>query len=330
MRFTLFGDVHLKMWDDTCYDECGIPLKLTEILNCAIQVCEYSVKNNITNVVIAGDVNDLKGIVHYKPFVLFSQIIKKYHNLHFYILSGNHDESNREDIYSAIQLLEADNVTLIYRDPLIIDNIAFVPWRTDLPEVIKDINTDILISHFGVSEASFSSGISLRTSIGLKDLKKFKLVLLGHYHLPQNLDNVYYTGSMIQLTKGEAGEEKRFLDVETETNEVTSIPFEEYRKYYSFELKEEEDIKLYHNEIQKLIQENNYVTVYNHIEENDVIKKLEKCGGVFINEKNKTTESRGIKTSMNLKEQCVKYLEINGIILEREEYMNVIIPLFKE
>jgi len=46
----------------------------------------------------------------------------------------------------------------------------------------------ILISHFGLSEGMLNSGMSIISDIGLKDLRgKYELVLLGHYHKPQEI-----------------------------------------------------------------------------------------------------------------------------------------------
>ena len=150
------------------------------------------------------------------------EYFQKYNDLIvFYVIDGNHDLSGKgESVVSALRPLENIwNLHWIRFDQtkhLEDDDILFVPYSYDLPNVIKKNKAKILISHFGLSEGMLNSGMSIISDISLKDLRnKYDLVLLGHYNKPQEIIesnfSLYYVGSPIQLDWGEKGDEKRFL-----------------------------------------------------------------------------------------------------------------------
>jgi len=329
MKFVFTADLHLKMWNDNIVDEYSNPLKLNEILNSFKQMCDYCVKNNIENLVIGGDVNDLKNIVHYRPFVMLKEIIEQYNKIHFYILHGNHDSAGREDLYSAIQLLDGPSNVSTFVKNTEIDNILFVPWSGGIAKEIYETEpSKILISHFGLNEAQLSSGISIKTNIKLNDLRKFDLVLLGHYHKPQKLGNVYYVGSPIQLNKGEADEVKRFLVVDSETLEIESIETKGYRKYFNVILEDKNELEEKIEEIKEL-QKDGFVTIKNKIKELK-IQDLNFEGVRIINDVDEEYQLRGITSDMKIVDQLKRYLEIQKIEkTEHEEYINTFLEIQK-
>lgn len=324
MKILVTADIHLKMWSDKLIDEYGFPMKLKETLQVFDNMCKYATDNGIKTFIIAGDVNDLKNIVHYKSFVALKNIIDKYQNLMFYIISGNHDEASREDIMSAIQLLSGSNVKTIVREPYVHGDITFLPWSHNMLEALNQCEPNkLLISHFGLNEAKVNSKLSIKSRITLKNLKNFDLVILGHYHLPQQIKHVYYTGSPIQLNKGEAGEEKRFLIVDTETLEVESIPTEGYRKYYIFNIEDEKEKDEVIKTSNELTEQGHYVTIKNKLQ-----TPIEIDGVQTIHEYEDEDKIRGITTGMPLKEQLKKYLDIMNVPEEKHnEYINVALSI---
>lgn len=328
MKFLATADLHVKVWTDKLYDENGHPMKLIETLNAFDQMCQYGVKNDIKNVIIAGDVNDLKNIVHYKSFVMLKNLISRYQDIKFYIISGNHDEASREDMLSAIQLLDGpDNVITIVKNPMVIDDITFIPWSSNvLDNIRKCEGNNILISHFGLNEAMVNSGLSIRSKIGLKDVQKFNTVILGHYHLPQTIENVWYTGNLIQKDYGEAGEEKRFLVVDSDNGTIDSIPTYGYRKYFNIEINDKTEIDNIIEEVSKLKKDGNYITIRNKTDSDITIDDVK-----IVTDYNDTSINRGITTSMSISEQLKKYLVINNIPEDRhEEYLSSIINILNQ
>lgn len=321
MRLVLTADLHLKMWEDSYRNENGDPMKLIETIDAVDKMCKYAIENKIKYVVIAGDIGDLNGVVHARAFILLKKLIQSYNQLHFYILAGNHDATSADGV-SAIELLDGmSNVTIIV-EPLYVENISFIPWTKSIPSVIKEAEgNDVLISHFALTEGTTSSGMSIRTSISLKMLSKFKLVVLGDYHKPQEIDNVIYVGSPIQLNRGESGESKRFLDIDTDTLLINSIPIEGYREYVVMTIDDDANKNDILQEAIKMKNQGHRVTIKNKLNESiDTDEEI-----LIVDDFEQEYNIRGISSNMNLNEQCEKYLEIREIPTKnREEYLKIL------
>ena len=68
----------------------------------------------------------------------------------------------------------------------------------------SEFEAHTLISHFAVDGSINNDGSRVSSKIGLKSLKRFKNVLLGHYHDNHTpLPNVYHMPSLIQHNFGE-------------------------------------------------------------------------------------------------------------------------------
>lgn len=326
MKYTVLADLHIKNWSDTKYKD-NMPLKLYEILNGVKQALEYSVNNNISKVVIAGDINDLKNIVHYDAFLQFKKLIEQYNDkLEFIIISGNHDESASESSSSAIELFSGlKNIKTVVKNDYEEGNVLFVPWNHHIKDKLKSLEKkkwDILISHFGLTEALLVSDLSIVSPISLRDLNKFKLVILGHYHRPQNIGHIWYVGSPIQLRRSEKNEEKRFIVFDSETLTVESIPITGYRKYFEFIVDKntnKEDIIKQANEY---IKEGHYVTIKDSI---GIFSEEEEYDGIVIVDNTEIdNQNRGITLNMTIEEQSKKWLEIKEIpVEEHDEYLKI-------
>ena len=167
------ADLHLKNWSDKEYTEEGTPLRLMEILSVFNSMCEYAIKNEIDNIIVAGDINDTKSIVHVQAFSLFKKLLENYPGIHFDFIHGNHDAATGggTNDKSAINLLTGPENVHIMLEPEVRDNITFVPWSKQMVDWIVDADpTDILITHVGLSDATLSSGISIRIMCRSTDL----------------------------------------------------------------------------------------------------------------------------------------------------------------
>ena len=179
---------------------------------------------------------------------------------------------------------------------------------------IKKGKAEYLISHFGLNEGSLSSGISIVADIGLKDLKNYKTVILGHYHKPQEIANsstkVYYIGSPIQLDRGEKNEEKRFLVVDFSTGEIESIPTEGYKKFFQFKVDDDTDIETVMTEAKELKAAGHDVSL-------EVLSdvKLGEDENEFriIDKRDVDITNRGITSDMTEIDRLKKYCDILNI-----------------
>lgn len=320
------ADIHLKLYNDSEYTGSGLPLKLFEILKTFRNMCLDMRSRNIKKVAILGDVNDTKQFAAVDAFSVFRRVLESFPDIIFYIIPGNHDmtiansttlknqEGDDNDIWSselrtAIDLLKGPQNVVTIEKPTVIDNITFVPYSY-IGEINNLETTDILMSHFGLSDAVLSNGKSIRSSFKSKDLERWKTVFLGHYHKPQKLGNIYYVGNLMPLTRAEFNENKRYICLNSDTLEVESVNTSGYRKYYEFIINDEEEIETKLKEADDLKTAGNFVVVRNRT--SNIIN--EDADGIkLINEFEEEFQTRGLSGKMSIEEQMKKYLEIEKI-----------------
>jgi len=324
-KIAITADIHLRMWPDTEFSDEGIPKRLIEILDALEQVCVYSVQNGINTIVIAGDVNDLKNVAHVTAWVEFKNLLRKYPQLQFIILHGNHDRSQQDLNRSSVQLLDdLENVrTVVRREE--VDLITFIPHSKHIAEDVRNSGpSKLMVGHFGLSDASLSNGMSIRSDLNSGTLtEKFDLTILGHYHKPQEIRNnkVIYVGSPIQLRRDEVNEEKRFIVVDKETLEWESIPLVGARRYYRLVIAKKDEVKKIMEEAKKLREDGNYVILVNELKyaPTEIPEDV-----VFIDNYQEESQMRGITMGMGMEDQMKRYMEMKNIDpVEQDEYMKV-------
>lgn len=335
MKFAFVADIHLSKYNqDPVNPTSGLPERLHVLKETLHQIADYCVEENIKVVVIGGDILHGKSIIHAIAQKVMLDFIRWYNfAITFYIIDGNHDLSGKsEQVISALEPLASEqNVRWIPYDKIrILNNITFIPYSYDIVSKIKENSNDILISHFGLSEGVLNSGISIVSNISLRDLRgRYKLVLLGHYHKPQEIIeddiSVYYVGSPIQLDWGEKNEEKRFLVVDSETLEVESIPTHGYRQHIQLEVtKENADKVLEQVEVFKKAGSHIKLVLKENVElpaDEDVI---------VIDKTDRDITNRGISSSMTEEERMKRYLEIKEIQEEEHDlYLNTGLALIE-
>jgi DNA repair exonuclease SbcCD nuclease subunit len=330
MIFAFMADIHLSRYSQDKVEE-NLPERLHSIKRTLYEVGDYCVKNKIEDVVIGGDILHGKSIIYAIAQEIMLQYFEDYMGLlRFRVIDGNHDLSGKgEDVVSALRSLRhISNVSWVpysetYHDDK--NDILYVPYSTKLPSIIKDRRSKILVSHFGLSEGILNSGMSIVSDISLKDLiGKYQLVLLGHYHKPQEIirDDIslYYVGSSVQLDWGEKNDEKRFLVVDSDTCEVESIPTSGYKKHVEIELtndNREESFKL----AEEARASGDHVKI--------VMKEKVDLTGIsedfnIVDKTEVDITDRGISKSMTEEDKLSRYMEIKEIPEDkREKYLNV-------
>lgn len=327
MKFAITADIHLSRYGQDAVDETsGLPERLDSIKGALYSMMEVCRVESIDHIMIAGDILHTKSVIYALAQDMMLQFFEDHPEKQFHVIDGNHDLSSKgADAISALRSLKnVPNVHWITKKPDKFENILFVPYSVDLVQQIKEGSADILISHFGLSEGILNSGISLVSKLGMSDLRgKYKLVLLGHYHKPQEIieDNIsmYYVGSPIQLDWGEKGDKKRFLIVDSETLEVVESPTTGYRHFIELELtSKNRDVAI---KQAKAAQENGHYVKLVQKEKVDV-KGFENFNIVDKTESDAT--NRGITSTMTKREKLQRYLEVKEIPEDqREEYLNV-------
>jgi DNA repair exonuclease SbcCD nuclease subunit len=328
MRRIAIADIHLSAYKDDKMASSGLPQRLHDLIGVIRIICKFARTNKIKFIDILGDLHHDKNIIFTDAQNAFKDIIVEFPDLHFVIFSGNHDLSSTGDYQtSAISAFEGyDNVSC-YTEPVVIDNITIVPYSNQMVNHVLEADpNDILLSHFGLSEGQLQSGLSIISDIKMSNLSKFKLVLLGHYHLPQKIENentiLYYVGSPIHMSWNDKNQQKRFLVYDTETLEVESLPLKGYVQYRELTITSDSDPKEILKEAAELKERGCKVKVRNKTKEkvensSPEVIVIEEGGDIDITQ-------RGVNTGMTTVEKMQKYTELQEIPEEeREMYMNV-------
>lgn len=329
------ADLHLQLFDsDNIQLESGISLKLHELLNAITQVFDYAVKNKIDTVIFGGDISHKRKNVDVKPFHLFQELLIEYSDrLNYIFIPGNHDGDGLFRGQTAVSFFKTIPNSQVFDFPTVIDNITYIPDSQDMLQDIHEAEpTDILISHFALSEAATDSGLKVITKFSKKDLKKFKLVLLGDYHTFQKIDNIYYPGTLIPMNRGEKGP-KGFIVFDDESMEVEFIETTGFRRYIDVEINENTNIEEVKKILQNKTETNDYIVVHNNLPEIPIeLKVVMKEEAIPIIDKYEPEEIiRGISSNMNLGEQMKKYLELSGIPeKEMDLYLNIGMEALRE
>ena len=328
MKFAFIADIHLSKYaQDKREETSNLPERLHSIKSALYEVADYCKRNNIHVMIIGGDILHGKSIIYAIAQDIMLQFFEDFNNaIQFYVIDGNHDLSGKgEDVVSALRPLanihgvEWINHTNKHRviQP---EGIMFIPYSHDVAQDVKSAKSRILISHFGLSEGVLNSGMSIIQDISVKDLiGKYELVLLGHYHKPQYINRsdiqLYYVGSLIQLSWGEKGEEKRFLVVETDTLKVDSIPITQYRKHIEIEITPD-------TKAAAILQAQQAIDAGDHVKivMKETVDMTDYKGKFNIVDKTeKDITDRGISSSMSMSDIHTRYMEIKQIPEDQRE-----------
>jgi len=333
MKAVVTADIHLSAYgSDEINKESGLPERLHSIMTTLEQMATYARENKCV-IIIAGDIFHNKSIIHSIAQSLFLDYIRRNNDIFFHILDGNHDLSSKSgDGISSLKCVDNEKNVKTYHTGEKVENIMFIPWNKYIISSVKSSNADYLISHFGLSEGVLNSGISIVSDISLKDLKNYKTVILGHYHKPQFIENektkLYYVGSPIELDRGERGDVKRFLVIDTEKHTIENIPTVGYRKNFVLEITTENK-----NEVLKkaqCLQNEGHKVQLRKIDaslqlENDIKEEFN-----IIDKSEFDITNRGINMDMDDREKFLMYLKIKEIPKELHElYLSVAVDIIE-
>ena len=324
MKRIITADTHLSLYANDKLKK-GIGQRLYDILAMLDIIAKFATKHKIEEIDILGDVFNDKDIIYTKSMVLLTKFFARYAKIEFKLMTGNHDLDNTSDEQlSILESIEAPNVECI-NEKKVVDNITYIPYSKNVvQEVMSASPNDILLSHFGLNEGILNSGISMVSDIGIKDLRHFKFVILGHYHNAQEMTNgktdVCYVGSPIQKDWGEKHQDKRFMVLDNEEMKVESVPLTGYTRYIELVIEEAEQAKEVLAKCQELKDEGNHVRIKNKSD-----KKMNEVGVQIIEEVDIDPTNRGILLSMSFEEKVKKYMDIKEIpVQDRERYMKIL------
>jgi DNA repair exonuclease SbcCD nuclease subunit len=229
---------------------------------------EYYKKQKIDFIFFAGDIFEKSNRINNEAFLpLFKQLHEmKEDGIEMIFLLGNHDiyNLNNDSLVEAFlpfgQVIKDTGMITI--DNKKIQLLAYTKDKSAVPQ-----EGDYLITHLDILDFKFDNDYAVQdpSYFTPDQFKHFRTVFSGHYHKFQNKKNIVYQGGPYQLSFGEAGTEKGFVEFDIENDnwefikytkapEFIKIPIEQFNeidvenKFVSVEItkKTENFVKLKH------------------------------------------------------------------------------------
>ena len=198
----------------------------------------YCRENNIEQILHLGDYYDHRKFVNIKALEHnrknFLDPLRKY-GMKMDIIPGNHDTyfKNTNDLNSLKECLgHYMNEIHIAMEPKVMKygslSIALLPWINNENyesslDFIKNCKADWLGGHLELNGFDMIRGVKQTHGMDHKIFSRFEQVLTGHYHTASSQDNIWYLGSQLEFTWNDAGDNKYFHVIDTETREIKKI-----------------------------------------------------------------------------------------------------------
>ena len=243
MKILIYSDLHL-------HNHHRLLVNSETALNSLSFIKNYAIENNIPMIVSAGDFFHTKAKA-YAPHVV--QALLRMKDLHksginHYMVIGNHDMANPNSSMNSILFVFSDYAKIIsdyYYTDVEDARVHFLSFTNTFFEnfILAEDKKNILIAHLDIIGFVMPNGYVARTGFKKEDFKDFDLVISGHYHKHQVLNNIVYVGSPYQTSLSERDQEHGFVVLDTETLQWDFIEFDDAPKYKMIEVRHLTDIK---------------------------------------------------------------------------------------
>ena len=228
----------------------------------------YLQEHNIKVIVHLGDLVEKRKEISYltASYLREDFLLPAVHGGYYlHWLLGNHDIYFRETTQiNAASILDPGRIWKYKRAvDVVFDGtpILFVPWicKENLEhslQIINDSKSKALFGHLELQGFEMAKGLLKKEGMDANLLKKFEIVLTGHYHHRSIKDNIYYVGSHAEFTWADYGDEHGFHIFDTETLDVEFIrnPYTVFAKvWYDENKKSDTDFSNLTGKIVKVI-----------------------------------------------------------------------------
>lgn len=238
MRILAFGDIHFHHTHHFSHIvREGFTIRELEHIDCAKRVLEICDKENVDKIVLLGDVwgpvGDTMSCQTLTAVAEFFKIITEKYDID--VIVGNHDLNSSTNNVNSHKLVafKGWNRIHIYDSCTINGDFVYMPYceSNEFAQAfinnIENKESKIIFSHLELKGIPLGGDIVTQKGIDLDTLKKFKMVLQGHYHSGRTLaKNIYVAGSTQRISFKDMGiARKNILIYDTETNKMKRESF---------------------------------------------------------------------------------------------------------
>lgn len=230
-KVVILGDTHIGVRGDSLEFHKYYEKFYTDIF------FPFLLENNINLVFQLGDLFDRRKFINYNSLFLSKKYFfdkLKENNITLYTLIGNHDifYKNTLEVNSPELLLQQYDNIKVYSNFTTLDfedtKIDIVPWLCDdnhvsVFEQIKTSLADICFGHFEIDGFEMDRGTVHNGGLDRKELKKYDIVMSGHFHHRSSADNIIYVGTPYELTWSDYNDPKGFHVFDTKSREVEFV-----------------------------------------------------------------------------------------------------------
>lgn len=236
--FLLFSDVHVHPHKKS-------QERLQDCIAALEWVFETAKSKKVDAVLFGGDLLHDRQKIDSLTYNLVFNVFEKYQNESFqtYLLLGNHDlwYASSWSVSSVRPFKAIKNVTVIDKTcELDINGVNwhFIPYThepiSELETLKSKVESSYLLGHLAIDGARLNSAGSIAdviiehdgdmTVVGCDLFKRYKRAFFGHYHSAQKLtETIEYIGSPLQLSFGEAHEDKYILLLNSDDDSLSYI-----------------------------------------------------------------------------------------------------------
>lgn len=303
--------------------------RLEDCLKCLEWVFETAKKNNIRDIVFGGDLFHDRQRIEVFTYHRTFEVLEKYMDgyFHLWLLLGNHDLwFNQATTITSVKPFSALPGVHIIDSPNRLEiagaNWDFIPFTHDPIQSIKELKdldgeAKIAVGHIALDGAilhgKHHADVSIEhdgdmTVVDEQIFADYNHVFLGHYHIAQHInDRVEYVGSPLQLSFGEAFQDKHVIIFDPVTGEKEYVENTFSPKHYviSYDDKSKYDMK---NSFVKILVDD--ITSTDIVEIKNEIMEMGHPGSLEIKQKKK-------KINENLVLDAKAILHQDGKLLER-------------
>jgi len=272
METLIFADIHIHPHKKQVE-------RLQDCLETLEWVFKTAVEHNVSNIVCVGDLfvdrQKIDILTYQHTFEIFQKYVKL-NPFNIYLLVGNHDMwySDNWDVTSLKPLSGLDHVHVIDK-PCTLNllhcqavsqigrgvpeyPVSFLPYTDNPLDALATIGNDndfkLLFAHLAIDGATLNTRAKTRSEemvehdgemvkINCDVFQNWNQVFLGHYHAAQQITpKIEYVGSPLQLSYGEAFDEKHVIIYNHETHEKKYVVNEFSPKHFIYTATEAQDI----------------------------------------------------------------------------------------
>lgn len=233
MKLLVYADVQTTDGDELCYTQPNTTLQHFRVARFYSDLLEIYKKFGCEGVVDLGDTTDDRSSIPLPTLKVLSDCTNLLPDGENYKLTGNHEQFLRDTTINNACLFE--HKFTVVENRIVWDMDGWYGFFASYPADHKDLahwlmkesgrvkGKKILFGHFQVVGATLGSATAL-SGVPVEALAAFDMVLLGHVHQPQSLnERVHYVGSPFQQNWGETGQQKRVAILDTEKKGALSM-----------------------------------------------------------------------------------------------------------